>query len=88
MSVREFHQAASISLEDLLDAAVVDTYYGDYRVSFEHNDTESWRERSDFLYGLCYTLMLPEQLVKQVVRKVTFKTKMKYDHMVCADCEE
>ena len=75
--MRDLHRLASIPLDHLLESAVVDTYYGDFRVTFPPNDTRHWKEKSDFLYGLCFTLELPERLTSQVVRKVTFITKMK-----------
>ncbi len=75
MTVRQFHRAASYSLEDLLDVVEVDTYNGDYGISIRPNDTERWKEQSDFSFGFCYTLELPRHLTTQVIRKITIRTK-------------
>ncbi len=77
-TMRQFHRRASLSLESLLDHILVDTYDGGYGIKILASNSSVWKEASDFLYGFCYTLELPESMTKSIIRKITFTFKRRY----------
>ncbi len=77
MATRQFHLAASISLDELLENVEVDTYDGPYGVLFLPNDTDSWKAQPDILFGACFTLELPRSVTAYVVRRIIIRAKTK-----------